>query len=305
MSSFTDFLIHPSWCGLDIGLRSLKIVQIENDSSILSVKIDIPENSFSHEGVKDKIGLAKLIRAGLDHAYPRPIKAKFAFSALPESLVFSKFVNIPVDTSKEIDQFAIDQANKSFPISSNEIHLDWQFTGKEDGQETEIIIVATPKNIVNDLIETAAMAGLEILGIETKPIAICRTFFDKKYKDALIIIDIGAQKTTISCVETGLLRLVSSVSIGGDDMLKDINKSAEILNTEIDRTLSYYQNKISSAKIFRKIILAGGGANIHGIAEAVEKATKTRTIIGSPTLKMKNYNPEFAVAIGLAQNTIS
>jgi type IV pilus assembly protein PilM len=303
MSNFLNFLIQPASFGLDIGLRSMKVVQITDDGQTRLAKITIAENSFSREGIKDKKTIAALIRAGLDHANPGPIKTKFVHSALPESLIFSKFLNAPENIDTEIDEFITKETIKSFPMPASEIYIDWQYTDKIVEGSPEIVVVAAPKIVVDDLVETIKMAGLELLSVETKPIAICRALINKKDQSPQIIMDIGARTTTINCIDNGSLSLTSLVHVGGDDLTVNLPESVKALYAEIKHTTAYYQNKLLKAKIFRKIVLAGGGANILGIAEELEKITRTQVIIGQPRAKIKVYNPEFAVAIGLAQKT--
>ncbi len=300
MSNFTDFLIKPAGFGLDIGLRSLKIAQVSGPDLIGVNAANIPEGSFSHNGIKDKQILADIIKKSLAEAKPQPITSKFVYSGLPESLVFTKFLTIPEASSDELTRYITNEAIKFFPMQANEIYLDWEVAGQTPEGATEVLAVAASKKTVDDLVETMNLAGLEMLNIETKPLALTRALISAKENELILMADIGAKVTSLVILDNRTIRLTSVVKIGGDQLATDLAGSVQVLSQEISHLMKYYQNKLLQAKIFKKIILAGGGSNVQGAVEALEQSIHTQTVVGRPAIKTKSYDPAFSVAVGLA-----
>lgn len=301
--------IKKSTFGLDIGHSTMKMVQVKGaglSAHLLgAVEVAVPEKSITKEGIRDKKKLAEIIKATLQEAKPSPISAKIVSSALPESLVFTKLIDLPQMTEKELKKNIPYQATEFFPLPVEETYLDWQVVGKLPNNSIEVLVVAAPRILVDNLIETVQMAGLELMGLETKPIAVMRALVKPKELGPIIIMDIGATNTSIVCFDQGTLKLTSTITIGGNQIKTDPSENIKTLASEVMHVVKYYQNRLGQAQLFRKIILAGGGANIHQISIVLQQLTKITTEVGQPLIRLKNYDPKYATAIGLALKEIT
>ena len=306
---FEDILgIKKSTFGLDIGLKTMKMVQVRGTGPRAylegAMEVEVPEHSITKEGVKDKEKLAEILKKALTDAKPARINAKIVASALPESLVFTKSLDVPKMTHAELAKNIPYQANEFFPIPPEETYLDWQVVGTLPDGTMEVLVVAAPKILVDSLIETVHLTGFELMGLETKPTAITRALIPVKTKGPLLVIDIGAEASSMICFDQDAIKLTSTLTFGGNEIAKDVNKGVQSLVNEISHLMKYYQNRLAQAKVFNKVILAGGGANIKEVPELVEQAIKIKTEVGAPIIKVANYDPKFAVAIGLALKEI-
>jgi len=295
--------------GLDIGYKTLKVMQLRGDrpgAGLVGVtEIEIPPKSLSKEGIKDKKKIAQVILEAMRNARPHPITARVVSSALPESLVFTKSIDLPAMSPQEINKNIPYQAGDFFPVPTNEIYMDWQVVGRLAGSNTnDVLVVAAPKLTIDSFAETVKMAGLELSSLETKPVADARALILPGDINPYLILDIGAKTSSLTCYDQGTIKLTSTISIGGDDLVEDFQPNLKSIATEITHFVKYYQNRIGQATIFQKIILAGGGANTEGIAKAIETATRVKTEIGWPIIKTKTYNPKYATVIGLAMKRI-
>jgi len=295
--------------GLDIGYQTMKVVQVKGGgrrASLLgAAEVAIPAHSLSKDGVKDKQKIAQIILQAMKAARPHSISARIVSSALPESLVFTKSLDLPRMTSEEINKNIPYQATEFFPIPADETYMDWQIVGSHPVNNTmEVLVVAAPKILVDSLIGVVALAGLELLGLETKPSAVVRAIVPPAEPGPYLILDIGAKTTGLTCYDQGTIKLTSTAAIGGNEIQKDFAATLKVLSSEIIHLIKYYQNRIGQAQIFRKIMLAGGGANLERVPETIEALTKIKTEIGLPQIRLKNYDPKFATAIGLAMKEI-
>lgn len=291
--------------GLDIGYQTLKVMQLTSDRPGARVsgaaEIAIDPKTLTKEGIKDKNKVAEAIHRAMQNAKPHPITAKMVSSALPESLVFTKSIDLPKMSEEEINKNIPFQAGEFFPIPPSEMYMDWQIVGDLPGKnQVDVLVVAAPKVIVNSFAEVIKLAGLELSSLETKPVADVRALVLPSDPGPYLIIDIGAKTSSILCFDQQTIKMTSTVSAGGDDFTTNFQPNIDNLASEVVHLVKYYQNRIGQATIFRKIILAGGGANVPHAAEALEKATRVKTEIGWPVIKTKTYNPKFATVIGLA-----
>lgn len=295
--------------GLDIGHETLKVAQIKGSlkhGRLQSInEVAIPPCSLTKDGIKDKKLIAEAIALAIKNAKPRPINARICSSALPESLVFTKIIELPKMKPEEIKKNIPFQATEFFPIPIEETYMDWQIINEfKDRNMLEIFVVAAPKVLVDSLSETVKMAGLELLGLETKPIAVSRVLINIKEQGPYLILDIGAKTTGITCFDQGNIKLTSTVTIGGEEIRADAEKNLQALAAEITHLIKYYQNRIGQAQVFKRIILAGGGANHELTQKLIQDYTKIKTELGLPAIPMKNYDPKFAAVLGLALKDI-
>ncbi len=291
--------------GLDIGYKTIKIMQLKGDGPGAKLsgvaEMTIPAKSLSKEGIKDKKQIAEAIIAAQHAAKPHSISARLVSSALPESLVFTKSIELPNMKPEEINKTIPHQANEIFPMPLDEMFLDWNIVSSVTNKKTiSVLIVAAPKIIVNSLVETIKLANLELVSLETKPVSDVRALILPNNQNPYLIIDIGAKTSSIICFDQNTIQLTSTTSISGDDLASDFQTSVKNLTSEISKLIKYYQNRIGRRTTFRRLILAGGGANVADIAPAMEKANKIETKIGWPVIKTKTYSPQFATVIGLA-----
>ena len=294
--------------GLDIGLKTMKIVQVSGSGPkaqlVGTIDVDIPEHCITKDGVSEKEKIAEILKQAVLAVKPGKIDAKIVASALPESLVFTKSLDLPKMTASELKKNIPFQMTEFFPIPPEETYIDWQVVGTAPDGTMEVLVVAAPKVLVNSIMETIKLAGFDLMGLETKPIAVTRALFPTKEKGPILLVDIGAKSSAITCFDEGTIKLTSTLTLGGDKIAEKVEDGVQLLANEANHLIKYYQNRLSQAQLFKKIILAGGGANIKQIPEIMERITKIKTEIGQPIIKVNNYDPKFAAAIGLAMKDI-
>lgn len=289
--------------GLEIGFETLKLVQLQGAVLSSAIEVPIPAQTLTRNGIKDKHGLGKILKNACSNAKPNPISARNVVSAIPQALVFTKLIILPKMSSRLTEQSIIDQTKDFFPLPSNEIIMDWQIVG-EANKQNEIMVVATPKILVNDFIESIKIAGLELVSLEIKPIALVRALIDPTDKSTLLILDIGAERSELIYFDQDNIKLNSSIAIGGNNLQSDFAGSIKFLTSEILHLIDYYQKKSDKNKKIDKIVLTGGGANIEKTSDIIEELTQIKVVLGKPKINLTNYDPKFATAIGLAMKEI-
>jgi type IV pilus assembly protein PilM len=319
--------------GIDIGFESIKIVGVEHTGSRRRVVgfIDIPLSGqiIESDQIKDKNKIAELIKQSLSDAKPKAIHAKHIVTVMPEFLVFSKTLQLPKMDEKDLKTAAFNQAQQYIPVSINDVNLDSQILiAHPDEPLVDILVAATPKALVNEYLEMFKIINLDLLAIETKPIASTRAVISPTDTGGILIMEIGTVNSRISIVDNQQIRFVSTVNIGGDQIIKPLAPSGctrdEFLKAkyqigltkdpdrassaiaqiagDLTQAIRYHQNRDYQASRISQIKLCGQGALIPGIGAAIEKEVKIKTVLASFNLPKipDGLDQRYAVALGLA-----
>lgn len=318
--------------GLDIGFETLKLCEIAK-STTRGVEIwgtteyTLTEPILDRDRIRDKNATANIIREACKKASPRPIIARKIVTALPETFVFSKTIQVPKMSERELDSAVPNEAAKYLPIPLNEVYVDYQILSTHpDESLMDVLVAASPKKLVDDYVEMAKMAGMELGALETKPIATGRALIKDKTK-SIVIVHIGTELTRIAIWDKGNIRLVTTASSAKNQILDKIIslkpgiKSINEVNLEkedqelgvafneiIDEVLDairYYQNRSYKPSPIGGIEICGSAAKIKGIDSYFSKITKIQSKVSSPVISnMKSLEPQFIPALGLALRKI-
>jgi type IV pilus assembly protein PilM len=176
-----------------------------------------------------------------------------------------------------------------------------------------VFLVAAKKEMVNDYVNLANLAGLNPCIVDVEAFALQNTF-EANYDtagDNVALIDIGASKTSLNILKGNNSVFMRDVSLGcmqinqkiislidcsydeaeqlkyggGSDRLSDEDLKGIISSivadwcTEIRRALDFFYSTYPDDQI-KRIILSGGGANIAEFREllAVEASAEVETI---------------------------
>jgi type IV pilus assembly protein PilM len=297
---------HKTTFGLDIGYKTLKVAQIKRGSRSMKIvgynEVPLIEGALQKNGVKDKNKVAKTIRDACALAKPHRITAQAVTSALPESLVFTKIISLPAIKPTEVDKVIPHEASDFFPLPQKDIYMDWQLIGSNAKNQVEVLVIAAPRSLVDAYVEMIRIAGRELVYLETKPAALTRALIDPDSKDIYLILDIGAKSSGVTILEAGMIKLTTTIGVGGDQIAADFAKNMLTVGESIAKLIKYYEGRKAKIPKIKMIKLSGGGANIAGISSYLTKMLKVSTEVGVPFLgaKLSGYDPKYATVIGLA-----
>jgi len=315
--------------GLDIGYETLKLVQLSRRGNSVSLigatEIPLTERILERETFKNKAATANLIKEAMRKAKPAPITAVKIVSALPETFVFSKTIKLPRMQAREYEEAVKAEVSQFLPIPLENAYLDYQILIDHPADsQVDILVVASPKKLVDDFVETAALAGLELIALETKPLAVGRALLSPAVKDGTLILHVGTEFSRISIWNESKIRLTSTVSVGKNQLLENLGlyvdlktakKKPEInadnkelieepitkIIDEVVSAIKYHQTRDSEPKPIRRIFLCGSAARIVGLNKIIEDEVGVTTTIAE--IKLQNnakLGPEFIPACGLA-----
>jgi type IV pilus assembly protein PilM len=319
-SNFTVF-------GLDIGFQTLKLVQIRKKRSGIyltgAIEIPLQEKILDKDRFRNKADTANLIKDALKKAKPGAITARSIVSALPETFVFTKTVKMPKMSPAEYQAAIPHEIADFLPIPIENVYFDYQIlVAHPDESLSDILIVATPKRLVDDYVEMANLAGLDLVALETKPMAVGRAIIGDKDKDGTLILHVGTEYSRIAIWDNGGLKLSTMVNTGQNQLLESLGMKgnpdkkvitldatskkdiAQPLNNIIEEAINaikYHQNRGYKPQPIKKIVLCGSGVLISGIDTLIEDQVKIKTEIQKIKLAgNQELPPQYIAAYGLA-----
>lgn len=315
--------------GLDIGFETIRLCQIKKHGKSVSIvgvaDIPITERILDKDRIKNKAATANSIREACRKAKPHSITAKKIVSTLPETFVFSKTIRLPKMSVEELKTSVPNEAAQYLPIPLSDVYVDFQILiTHPDEPLIDILIAAAPKRLVDDYVEMAKMADMELVALETKPIAVGRALIPEKSKDGIAIVHIGTELSRISIWDRGKIGLVTTAPIGKNQILEyfisnnpsiknineiDLNKpiedsAANPLTQIVDavsEAIRYHQNRGYQPSKISQIDICGSAAMIKNIDSYIQKSTKIKAVISQPAYRLgEKISPDLTTAFGLA-----
>ncbi len=289
--------------GLDIGLSSLKVMQI-NRSRKQDTVVGYGVTSFASDLFVDGVltdpeGLAKIAYELFSQHIVGAISSRRTVVGIPASKTFTRSMTLPKLKSKDLSAAVQLEAEQYIPMPTDDLYMDYTVVAHTD-KEIEILAVAVPKKIVDSYLVLTNLLGLEVVAIETTISAAGRLFVQAEQSDVpTVLIDLGSLSTDISIYDKGLV-VTGTTAAGGDsftkliaEKLKVTSQEAHIIKTkyglglskkqkdisdglqpildqlvkEIRRMIRYYEERSNTEKKIAQIVTMGGGANMPGLSE--------------------------------------
>jgi type IV pilus assembly protein PilM len=302
--------------GLDIGSRSLKAAEISESKRGRELKAfgitEIAHGAIEDGTINDPESVAESIRQ-LFKAYN--IKERNVAISIGGYSVIVKKIAVQTMDEEQLQETIHFEAEQYIPFDISDVNLDFQILGDNETNPNQmnVFLVAAKKEMVNDYVNLANLAGLNPCIVDVEAFALQNTF-EANYDtagDNVALIDIGASKTSLNILKGNNSVFMRDVSLGcmqinqkiislidcsydeaeqlkyggGSDRLSDEDLKGIISSivadwcTEIRRALDFFYSTYPDDQI-KRIILSGGGANIAEFREllAVEASAEVESI---------------------------
>lgn len=261
--------------------------------------------------------------------------------SLPIARAFTRSMNAPGLSGKDMAEAVRNEAAQYIPASLGELYLDYAQVSRGPDNNT-VLIVGMPRRIVDSYLVLARMLGLETVMMQTSSGAGAYLFGRDAQSDVpSLLIDFGSDSADITVYDGG--PVVSGTVPTGSDLFtaaiarelgisdkeamlvkakyglnhsrkqaqiqKALTPTLELLVKEIRRTIRYYEEHSQEKQKIGQIVVAGGGANMPGIAEWLTSSLRlaVRSFDPTPYIDFGHLQPfnltermSYVTAVGLA-----
>lgn len=224
--------------GLDIGSNSLKAVELEKAGGQFRLKTfgyhPIAGGLVFSDSEVDQKEIGKLIREMVNENH---ISARNVVAAFPESLIFTRVIEIPAVSENELAGAIEWQAEQYIPMPLSEIQLSWMILDKERLAQAQksadekkpkvnVLLVAAPNTLIDRYVNIIEGAGLQPVALETEIVAITRSLAAPRdgRMPTTLIMSIGASTTDLAVVENGTIQFTRSIGTGGTALSRAISQ---------------------------------------------------------------------------------
>ena len=335
--------------GIDISSSSIKLLELSKHGDNYRVEhyasrplpsgAVVEKNIANVEAVGEEIlKLATIVKT----------KTTGAAVAVSGSSVIAKTIEMNASLSDlEMENQITVEADQYIPYSLDEVAIDFerQRPSRKNEGMVEVLLAACKKENVEMRVDALQMGGYEAMVVDIEAYAMERAFkllceqMDLSPDGIVAIMDVGATMTTIYILKGGVSIYTREQVFGGARLSNAIqgryglspaeaeaaivsgelpqsyeadvlDPFKEELTEQLSRSLQFFFSS-SQYNDVDLIVLAGGAASTKGLAQMVQEALSTRTVVANPFAKMslgsrvnkaqlKNDAASLLMACGLA-----
>ncbi|MEN8292622.1 MULTISPECIES: pilus assembly protein PilM [Acinetobacter] len=309
--------------GIDVSSTSVKLLELSVKGGRYWVEsyglYPLSDGSVVEKNILNPEAVADALERVIDIANPQAASAAFA---VPTSAVINKVIEMDADMNDDEREVQIRMdAEQYIPFPLDEVSLDFEVLPDilANPDRVNVLLVATRTENVDARVEVLEMAGLTAKIADVESYALERAF--KVFADTLPIgvntvgiLDIGHTMTTLSVMQHGKIIYTREQVFGGKQLTQDIQNryglsyeeagrakkernlpddyDIEILEPFLEalvqqaaRSLQFFFSSSQFNEIDH-ILLAGGNANIPGLAKLLQQKLGYRVTIANPFLQM-------------------
>lgn len=309
--------------GLDVGFGSLKVMQIDTSTKQHNV-VGYGATTFDSNAIQDGVivdpeAIAKATKELFANNLTGDITTRRVIMSVPAARAFNRNVHLPNLSKKELLQAVSQEVDQYVPMPNNELYTD--YTKIRTGvDESEYLVVAAPKKIIDSRMQLAQILGLEVVGVQTTIDASGRLFLRTEDSHVpTVLIDFGSNSADLTIYDQGLI-VTGTVPVGGDQFTELIASTlgvtlqeAHIIKTkyglgvskkqkqiiegltptlhqitkEIRRMIRYYEERSGSEQKVTQVVTMGGGANVPGLSDFITETLRIPTRTCDPWQNMR------------------
>ncbi len=326
--------------GLDIGSSSVKAVQLRRKGSGWALQAfgmqPLVPQTIVDGTIMDQSAVADSIRQLWSRLR---LKQKDVAIAIAGHSVIIKKIAVPQMTPEALAMNIRAEAEHHIPFGRDDVEIDYHVTNPSTASgQTEMLLVAAKKEVVNDYVQVVRDAGLIPQVVDVAAFA-SQNGFEVNYP-----LDPRETVVLINIVRSGVSLFTRDVTIGGNAYTEEIQKQlgiaadeaeaykvggnqvedgvvpqevirvmegvSEVMAGEFQRSLDFFLATTADANVTR-IALAGGSAKIASLHRAIERRSRLplevadawRRVEIDPTLDrayLQAHSPEALIGVGLA-----
>jgi type IV pilus assembly protein PilM len=340
LSGVSDFF------GLDIGTTAIRLVQLrgtgQTKALVKYAYVPVDSKLVTSDLKTDQVKLSQTISELITQAHMTTNKVAVG---IPSGKVFATVVDLDRLPKNELDKAIHYQADSLIPTPVAESKIDWALLGDspKDKTKLEILLSSVTNNFTEQRLDLLESMGLDVIAFEPDNLAITRALTSPQSLLPQMVLDIGSKNTDLVITMNGAPRLLRSIPTGVeaiihsaaqnlniDDKQADqfvfkfgLNKSKlegqvyqsiigtiDLLTSEIEKSIKFFQTRYNDAKLDRLIVTGGASvlpefplylANKFGLNIEIGNAWRNVSFAPDRQNELLAVSNHFSVAVGLAE----
>jgi type IV pilus assembly protein PilM len=323
--------------GLDIGSHTVKAVQLEkNKEGNRLLSYDIVEISGFEQDF-ERVNVAEAVKEILKGKNLEDTKL---VTSVGGSQLVIRQIHFPLILPKELESSLRFEVSQHIPFPIDEVELKFQILSRNQSSKTmEVLLVAITRKTLEEHLQLVDQLELRPAIIDVNPLALMNCLLakgDYKKEEAVVLLDIGAQITTLSIFREGLPYFTRDIMLAGNDFTRQLRDKKSLsfsqaeklkkagkwdlkllepilsqLVSEIQQSLLYFDKRTEGGR-FERINLSGGSARTKGLESFLSDRLSLPVNIVSPfknilmegeygpNEELNTCFPQLTLALGLA-----
>lgn len=301
---------------LDIGTTAVRVVELRKNGDTWSLAkygsapVDI--KIAASDAMDDQRRLGEVITNLITQT---GITTHNVVVGMPSNKTFATVVDLPDLPAQELAATIKYQAEQFIPMAIEDVKIDWAVLGKSlrDTSKIEVLLASVSNKFSESRLDLVESLGLNVIALEPDSLAMVRSLVPIGSKDSHMIIDFGDFTTDIVLVLAGAPRLIRSIPVGMQTLVKvaqqnltiDANQATQFIMKfglypdrlegqilkSLDATLEQFVAEITkSAKFFQSrypnvpissVILSGYTLSIPAFGEYIATKAGMPTVAGN------------------------
>lgn len=308
--------------GLDIGFSSIKVMQVAmrgHKQHVIGYGVTSYDSSVTKDGViDDPESIAKAVKEMFETGIVGEINTRRAAVTVPVARTYNRIMTLPTMNQSDLRAAVQLEASQYIPVPIDELYLDYAITSQTK-DNTELLVVAVPKKIINSYMAFTDMLGLEVCSFETTISAASRLVaYAERNVIPTVLIDFGSVSVDITIYDKQLI-VTGTIAGGGDTFTDLISKKLDVskqvahtvktkyglgvskkqkdiqealdpilesLIKEIKKMIRYYEDRGNEKQKIGQVITMGGGANMPGLTEYITDSLRLPTKMCYPWINL-------------------
>ena len=216
--------------GLDISDSSLKVAKLKKKDKFLDLaafgESDIPEGIIKEGEIQDEAALAKIIKDTLGKLSGEKLNTNNVVASLPEEKTFLEIIQMPKMTPEELKESIYLEAENHIPLSIEDVYFDFQTVPPlyNHLDHLDVLIVAVPKKTADPYVSCFKKASLQPKILDIESLSIARTLLKSISPHPVLLIDLGANKTSFTFFSGYSVKFTRSAPISAKSITDSISK---------------------------------------------------------------------------------
>jgi len=335
--------------GLDIGSSSVKAVELGKKGANLQLLNLGFENLQTDTIVDGQIMELNNVSNVISHIFSEhQIRTNRVAAGVSGHSVIVKNIVLPQMSTEELQESFSWHAEEHIPFDIADVNLDYELTGKSS-ETLHVLMAACKSDKIANVKQAIQLAGKQPVIIDVDAFALQNCYelnYQPKAGEVVALLNIGAATMNINILNGSRSVFARDASVGGSQYTSLLQKElglsfeqaegvkrgmalpdgveprpiqpiietvSETVALEMKKTVDFYRATAQDGEgSIQKILLAGGGSKLPGLADFLARRFEITVEVFDPFRQievderkfdpdyMREIVPEMAVAVGLA-----